>query len=207
VAIVREIGQLTQDLVFLDLPARLAKLLLARQGAGPRVELGVTQAELAAQLGMARSVAQPRARPAPGAGADPGRELRHERRAARPDGASAPGRGTTPVAVTNVTDKVVSRAQAFRPWPSFAVPEKCGRPCFPASSAPRASTPTTAWAPRFASAPSVAATRCRCRERTSPERKGPGRSPQLAHPDLDLRRPGGRARRFRAERCCGSPSS
>ena len=52
--IIRELDGLTRDLVFLDLPGRLAKLLLARPGAGPRVELGVTQAELAVQLGVAR---------------------------------------------------------------------------------------------------------------------------------------------------------
>jgi CRP/FNR family transcriptional regulator, cyclic AMP receptor protein len=51
--IIRKLDELMRDLVFLDLPARLAKLLLARP-AGGRVELGVTQGELAAQLGVAR---------------------------------------------------------------------------------------------------------------------------------------------------------
>ena len=52
--IIRELDELVRDLVFLDLPARLAKLLLARSALGHRVELGVTQGELAAQLGVAR---------------------------------------------------------------------------------------------------------------------------------------------------------
>jgi CRP/FNR family transcriptional regulator, cyclic AMP receptor protein len=52
--IIRKLDELTRDLVFLDLPARLAKLLLARPAPGGRVELGVTQGELAAQLGVAR---------------------------------------------------------------------------------------------------------------------------------------------------------
>jgi CRP/FNR family transcriptional regulator, cyclic AMP receptor protein len=52
--IIRKLDELMRDFVFLDLPARLAKLLLARPAPGPRVELGVTQSELAAQLGVAR---------------------------------------------------------------------------------------------------------------------------------------------------------
>jgi CRP/FNR family transcriptional regulator, cyclic AMP receptor protein len=52
--IIRKRNELMRDLVFLDLPARLAKLLLARPTSGGRVELAVTQGELAAQLGVAR---------------------------------------------------------------------------------------------------------------------------------------------------------
>jgi CRP-like cAMP-binding protein len=53
-AIVRTLTDAAADLLFLDLPARLAKLLLARAASGERVELGVTQSELAEQLGVAR---------------------------------------------------------------------------------------------------------------------------------------------------------
>lgn len=53
-AIVRGLSETAADLVFLDLPARLAKLLLARPAPEGRVELGLTQSELAAQLGVAR---------------------------------------------------------------------------------------------------------------------------------------------------------
>ena len=52
--IVRKLDELMRDLVFLDLPARLAKLLLARPAPGGRVDLGVTQGELAVHLGVAR---------------------------------------------------------------------------------------------------------------------------------------------------------
>jgi CRP/FNR family cyclic AMP-dependent transcriptional regulator len=52
--IIRKLDELMRDLVFLDLPARLAKLLLARPAPDARVELGLTQSELAAQLGVAR---------------------------------------------------------------------------------------------------------------------------------------------------------
>ena len=52
--IIRKLDELMRDHVFLDLPARLAKLLLARPAVGPRVELGITQGELAAHLGVAR---------------------------------------------------------------------------------------------------------------------------------------------------------
>jgi CRP/FNR family transcriptional regulator, cyclic AMP receptor protein len=52
--IIRALDELMRDLVFLDLPGRLAKLLLARSATGPRVELGITQGELAAHLGVAR---------------------------------------------------------------------------------------------------------------------------------------------------------
>ena len=52
--IIRLLDELVRDLVFLDLPARLAKLLLARPATDRRVELGPTQAEVAAQLGVAR---------------------------------------------------------------------------------------------------------------------------------------------------------
>jgi CRP/FNR family cyclic AMP-dependent transcriptional regulator len=55
---VRRLTGSTADLVFLDLPRRLAKLLLAearQQGAGPpRVELGMSQTGLAARLGVTR---------------------------------------------------------------------------------------------------------------------------------------------------------
>ena len=52
--IIRELDDLVRDLVFLDLPARLAKLLLAHPASDRRVELGLTQSELAVQLGVAR---------------------------------------------------------------------------------------------------------------------------------------------------------
>ena len=52
--IIRKLDELMRDFVFLDLPARLAKLLLARSADGGRVELGVTQSELATHLGVAR---------------------------------------------------------------------------------------------------------------------------------------------------------
>jgi CRP-like cAMP-binding protein len=52
--IVRILGETAADLVFLDLPARVAKLLLARAPYGSMAELGITQGELAAQLGVAR---------------------------------------------------------------------------------------------------------------------------------------------------------
>ena len=53
-AIVRALSEITGDLVFLDLPARLAKLLLTRSGPDHRVRLDATQSELAARLGVAR---------------------------------------------------------------------------------------------------------------------------------------------------------
>jgi CRP-like cAMP-binding protein len=57
-ATVRRLTDATADLVFLDLPRRLAKLLLteARQdGAGPsRADLGLSQSGLAARLGVTR---------------------------------------------------------------------------------------------------------------------------------------------------------
>ena len=52
--IIRLLDDLVRDLVFLDLPARLAKLLLGRPAPDRRVELGLTQSEMAAQLGVAR---------------------------------------------------------------------------------------------------------------------------------------------------------
>lgn len=52
--IVRVLSETAADLVFLGLPGRLAKLLLARPSGGRRVELGLTQGELAAQMGVAR---------------------------------------------------------------------------------------------------------------------------------------------------------
>ena len=52
--IVRELSETVGDYVFLDLPARLAKLLLARPAPESRVELGLTQSDLAAELGVAR---------------------------------------------------------------------------------------------------------------------------------------------------------
>lgn len=52
--IVRALSETTADLVFLALPARIAKLLLARPATEGRVELGLTQGGLAAQLGVAR---------------------------------------------------------------------------------------------------------------------------------------------------------
>lgn len=52
--IVRIMTDAAAGLVFLDLRARLAKLLLARSASGDRVHLGVTQGALAAQLGVAR---------------------------------------------------------------------------------------------------------------------------------------------------------
>jgi CRP/FNR family transcriptional regulator, cyclic AMP receptor protein len=52
--VVRQLAEAASDLVFLDLPARLAKLLLARRAPDGRVELGLTQSDLAAQLGVAR---------------------------------------------------------------------------------------------------------------------------------------------------------
>ena len=52
--IIRKLDELMRDQVFLDLPGRLAKLLLARSVPGPRVELGITQGELAVHLGVAR---------------------------------------------------------------------------------------------------------------------------------------------------------
>jgi CRP/FNR family transcriptional regulator, cyclic AMP receptor protein len=52
--IIRELDELVQDLVFLDLPARLAKLLLSQPAPDQRVELGLTQTEMAAHLGVAR---------------------------------------------------------------------------------------------------------------------------------------------------------
>ncbi len=52
--IVRRLSEIASDLVFLDLPGRLAKLLLSRPAPDHRVELGVTQSELAAQLGVTR---------------------------------------------------------------------------------------------------------------------------------------------------------
>ena len=54
VGIVRDLNELMRDLIFLDLPARLAKLLLARPASDRRVEFGLTQGELAAHLGVAR---------------------------------------------------------------------------------------------------------------------------------------------------------
>lgn len=54
VGIIREHNELMRDLVFLDLPARLAKLLLARPASDRRVEFGLTQGEPAAHLGVAR---------------------------------------------------------------------------------------------------------------------------------------------------------
>lgn len=53
-SIIRDLNELMRDLVFLDLPARLAKLLLARPASDRRVEFGLTQGEPAAQLGVAR---------------------------------------------------------------------------------------------------------------------------------------------------------
>lgn len=52
--IVRSLGETAADLVFFDLPSRVAKLLLARASGGPVAELDLTQGELAAQLGVAR---------------------------------------------------------------------------------------------------------------------------------------------------------
>lgn len=52
--IIRTLSESAGDLVFLGLPARIAKLLLARPAVEGRVELGITQGELAAQLGVAR---------------------------------------------------------------------------------------------------------------------------------------------------------
>lgn len=53
---VRRLTGSTADLVFLDLPRRLAKLLLSAGDADVRghVELGLSQSEVAAQLGVAR---------------------------------------------------------------------------------------------------------------------------------------------------------
>jgi CRP/FNR family cyclic AMP-dependent transcriptional regulator len=51
-ATVRRLTGVTGDLVFLDLSRRLAKLLL--EGGGRDVELGMTQTEVAARLGVAR---------------------------------------------------------------------------------------------------------------------------------------------------------
>ena len=48
---VRQLTGTAADLVFLDLPRRLAKLLLSGDAAGPA---GMTQSDLAAQLGVAR---------------------------------------------------------------------------------------------------------------------------------------------------------
>lgn len=57
-AMVRRLTGGTADLVFLDLPRRLAKLLLTearREGAGPpRMDLGMSQSGLAARLGVTR---------------------------------------------------------------------------------------------------------------------------------------------------------
>jgi CRP-like cAMP-binding protein len=57
-ATVRRLTGGTADLVFLDLPRRLAKLLLAEATQGPggvlRAELGMSQAGLAARLGVTR---------------------------------------------------------------------------------------------------------------------------------------------------------
>lgn len=54
-ALVRRLTGATADLVFLDLPRRVAKLLLYRHAtAGPVVELGLTQTELASMLGGSR---------------------------------------------------------------------------------------------------------------------------------------------------------
>lgn len=44
--VVRQLAEAASDLVFLDLPARLAKLLLARRAPDGRVELGLTQSDL-----------------------------------------------------------------------------------------------------------------------------------------------------------------
>lgn len=52
--IIRKLGETTADLVFRDLRARLAKFLLSRPATTGRVELGLSQGELAAQLGVAR---------------------------------------------------------------------------------------------------------------------------------------------------------
>lgn len=53
-AIVRTLSEVAGDFVFLDLHARLAKLLLTRSAPDHHVELDVTQSDLAAQLGVAR---------------------------------------------------------------------------------------------------------------------------------------------------------
>jgi CRP-like cAMP-binding protein len=57
-AMVRRLTGGTADLVFLDLPRRLAKLLLAEARREPtgllRVELGMSQSGLAARLGVTR---------------------------------------------------------------------------------------------------------------------------------------------------------
>ncbi|RKS68008.1 CRP-like cAMP-binding protein [Motilibacter peucedani] len=52
-ASVRRLTGSTSDLVFLDLPRRLAKFLLGADSGGT-VELGLSQSELAARLGVAR---------------------------------------------------------------------------------------------------------------------------------------------------------
>jgi CRP/FNR family cyclic AMP-dependent transcriptional regulator len=53
-AINRRLSAIVTDLVLLELPARLAKLLLASTEGGTPVELVTSQSELAAQLGVAR---------------------------------------------------------------------------------------------------------------------------------------------------------
>ena len=54
VGIIRVLSETAGDLVFLPLAGRLAKHLLARPDAEGLVELGLTQGELATQLGVAR---------------------------------------------------------------------------------------------------------------------------------------------------------
>lgn len=51
---VRRLTGSTADLVFLDLPRRLAKLLLDSADGRTRVELGMSQSEVAARLGVTR---------------------------------------------------------------------------------------------------------------------------------------------------------
>ena len=51
---VRRLTGSTADLVFLDLPRRLAKLLMDSADGGRQVELGLSQAEVAARLGVTR---------------------------------------------------------------------------------------------------------------------------------------------------------
>jgi CRP/FNR family transcriptional regulator, cyclic AMP receptor protein len=109
---IRKRDELMRDLVFLDLPARLAKLLLARPASGGRVELAVTQGELAAQLGVARQSLNRALGDLQRRGLirveESGTAVELLDRMALRRLAV----GSTPAAVTYVTDKPVARAQA-----------------------------------------------------------------------------------------------